>query len=176
MAKYVSISISILYTISITISVTTIYKSTVKDSGIVLIYPLKNILMNTKIYNPIDTDLAMLVNISRPQVDNYQIQKLKAIHRPEQKEFPSMPNERIVYNETRRRTRPWDNCWFSKKPEYIVRTVEEVFKMNPGYLLWCYEKLNIKWSTHTIKLFQTNKNFKLKTSNYDCNTFDSANY
>jgi hypothetical protein len=132
--------------------------------------------MNTKIYNPIDTDLAMLVNISKPQVDNYQIQKLKAIHRPEQKEFPCMPNERVVYYETRRRTRPWDNCWFSKKPEYIVRTVEEVFKMNPGYLLWCYEKLNIKWSTHTIKLFQTNKNFKLKTSYYDCNTFDSANY
>ena len=120
--------------------------------------------MNAKIYNPIDTDLAMLVNVSKPQVNNYQIQKLKANNRPEQKEFPSMPNERYSANlyENRRRTRPWDNCWFSNKPEYIIRTVEDVFKMNPGYVLWCYNNLYIKWSQHTIKMLQTNPNFKLK--------------
>ena len=107
---------------------------------------------------------------------DYKILELQRSHRPELKDFYDKPHDTGMYGNTRRRTRPWDNCWFSKKPEYIVRTVEEVFKMNPGYLLWCYDKLNIKWSTHTIKLFQTNKNFKLKTSNYDCNTFDSTDY
>ena len=171
-----SVSISILYTLTIyTISLITICKITVKDSGIAYL-PLKNILMITKIYDPIDTELAMLVNVSKPQINYYQIQKLKAKHRPEEKEFPSMPNERVVYNETRRRTRPWDNCWFSNKPEYIIHTVEEVFKMNPSYLQWCYNNLSIKWSQHTIKMFQTNPNFKLKNKTYDCYTFNSTNH
>lgn len=81
---------------------------------------------------------------------------LKKSHRPDYKIFDGMPNERIsviTRDETRRRTRPWDYCWFSNKPHIITLTVEEALNKYPSYILWCYDNLNIKWSTHTIKLF-----------------------
>jgi len=91
-----------------------------------------------------------------------QIQLLKDSHRPNQKSFYGQkPNE--YYHASRRvRTRPWDNCWFSNKPEIINLTVEEAINKHPKYMLWCYQNLNIKWSTHTIKLFDKikPKNFK----------------
>ena len=80
------------------------------------------------------------------------IQLLKDSHRPNQKAFYDKPNE-FSYPCNRVRTRPWDNCWFSNKPEIINLTVEEAIKQHPKYMLWCYANLNIKWSTHTIKLF-----------------------
>jgi hypothetical protein len=76
---------------------------------------------------------------------------LKAAQRPEKKVFVGKPHDSL--NGTRRRTRPWDNCWFSNKPQYIQLTVEEVFKINPSYILWCYDNLtSIKWSVHTMKM------------------------
>lgn len=32
-------------------------------------------------------------------------------------------------------------CWFSKTSEYQKMTVNEVFKVNPDYILWCYKTL-----------------------------------
>ena len=85
---------------------------------------------------------------------------------PSNKYFPNMPNERELEEyQKRRRTRPWDNCWFSNKPHIIILTVEEALNKYPDYILWCYKKLKIEWSTHTIKLIEA----KLKpvVPNYD---------
>lgn len=91
---------------------------------------------------------------------NYALQLLKYSHRPEHKSFPDMPNERVwTWNdEKRRRTRPWDNCWFSNKPEIISLTVEEAVSKHPDYILWCYKNLDIKWSVHTIRLIEASMN------------------
>lgn len=79
------------------------------------------------------------------------LQEYKQHHRPDDKKFVGKPNER----ECRRRvrTRPWDNCWFSNKPEVIMLTVEEAINKHLSYMLWCYANLNIKWSVHTVRLF-----------------------
>jgi hypothetical protein len=133
--------------------------------------------MNARLLKTFPSNSCMEAIVLRkyPELYNdYKILELQRSHRPEEKVFYDKPHDTGYY--TRRRTRPWDNCWFSKKPEYIVRTVEDVFKMNPGYLLWCYTNLNIKWSEHTIKLFKTNPNFKLKNKTYDCYTFNSTDY
>lgn len=81
---------------------------------------------------------------------DYKIIELQRSYRPEG-------------NYRTRRTRIYDYCWFSEKPQYIRHTVEDVFKMNPDYILWCYKNLYIQWSEHAIKMFKTNPNFKLKT-------------
>ena len=109
-----------------------------------------------------DTIEKIILEHYAPLYNQYMVVKLKRANLPEKQKFPGKLNERNVSNEKRKLTRPWDNCWFSNKPEYITRTVEEVFKLNPSYLLWCYDNLSIKWSEHTIKMFQTNPNFKLK--------------
>jgi hypothetical protein len=98
---------------------------------------------------------------------NYEIQMLKRSYRPEYQSFPDMPNERNLteYYETRRRTRPWDNCWFSNKPHIINLTVEQAVSQYPDYMLWCYNNLEIKWSTHTIKLFNAIQQKKLPSKN-----------
>lgn len=90
---------------------------------------------------------------------NYELKLLKHSHRPENKSFPDMPNERkwTWNDETRRRTRPWDQCWFSNKPHIISLTVEQAIVQYPDYILWCYTNLSIKWSTHTIKLLDALK-------------------
>jgi len=84
---------------------------------------------------------------------------LKNSHRPENKIFDGLPNERYSANmyENRRRTRPWDNCWFSNKPDVIVLTVEQAIRQYPDYMQWCYNNLEIKWSVHTIKLFKAHQ-------------------
>ena len=84
---------------------------------------------------------------------NYELQLLKHSNRPEYKNFYDKPHDTGWYG-TRRRTRPWDNCWFSNKPHIISLTVEEAVNQFPDYMLWCYNNLNIKWSVHTIKLFK----------------------
>jgi hypothetical protein len=89
---------------------------------------------------------------------NYLIQQLKHSHRPENKDFNGLPNERDTLWETRRRTRPWDNCWFSNKPHIISLTIEQAVRQYPDYMFWCYKNLQIKWSTHTIKLFDSINN------------------
>ena len=89
---------------------------------------------------------------------NYSIQQLKRSHRPENKDFIGLPNERDTLWETRKRTRPWDNCWFSNKPHIIKLTVEEAICQYPDYILWCYNNLSIKWSVHTIKLIEASMN------------------
>jgi hypothetical protein len=81
----------------------------------------------------------------------------KQSHRPENKEVYDKPNDTGNYG-TRRRTRPWDNCWFSNKPHIINLTVEQAVRQYPDYMLWCYNNLNIKWSTHAIKLFNSINN------------------
>jgi hypothetical protein len=87
--------------------------------------------------------------------EDYKILKIKESHRPEEKSFAGKLNERNVSGETRKRTRPWDNCWFSNKPHIIILTVEEAYKRYPSYILWCYKNLSIKWSVHTIKMFES---------------------
>jgi hypothetical protein len=80
---------------------------------------------------------------------------LKESQRPENKMFIGK-NERYTTAkgmETRKLTRPWDYCWFSNKPHIIELTVEEAIAKYPQYILWCYNNLSIKWSMHTIKLF-----------------------
>lgn len=89
-------------------------------------------------------------------ISQYLIE-LKRFHRPENKVFPGMPNERstvLMGYEVRKSTRPWDNCWFSNKPYIVSLTVEQAVRRYPVYMLWCYDNLNIMWSSHTIKLFK----------------------
>lgn len=85
--------------------------------------------------------------------EQYIIVKLKRANLPDKQQFPGKLNERNVADETRKLTRPWDKCWFSNKPHIITLTVEEAIEKYPDYILWCYKNLSIKWSTHTIKLF-----------------------
>lgn len=82
-----------------------------------------------------------------------QLYFYKQSHRPENKEVYDKPNDTGNYG-TRRRTRPWDNCWFSNKPHIINLTVEDAIRKHPDYMLWCYNNLNIKWSVHTVRLFE----------------------
>ena len=85
--------------------------------------------------------------------DSCDLYFMKLAHRPENKQFLEKPHER--YCDKRKRTRPWDNCWFSNKPHIINLTVEQAIKKYPQYMLWCYTNLkNIQWSVHTIKMFQ----------------------
>jgi len=85
--------------------------------------------------------------------EQYIIVKLKRASLPDKQQFPGKLNERNTADEKRKLTRPWDNCWFSNKPHIIALTVEEAIEKYPDYILWCYKNLSIKWSTHTIKLF-----------------------
>ena len=96
---------------------------------------------------------------------NSDLIKLKQASRPNNKIFNGLPNERDTTWETRQRTRPWDYCWFSNKPHIIVLTVEQALNKYPDYILWCYKKLSIKWSTHTIKLIEAK--FKPIVPSYD---------
>lgn len=89
---------------------------------------------------------------SRRRVINPIVQ-LKNSKRPENQSFPEKKHERKFGSEKRRRTRPWDCCWFSNKPHIIVLTVEEALNKYPEYMLWCYQNLEISWSTYTIKMF-----------------------
>lgn len=81
-----------------------------------------------------------------------QLYYYKKSHRPENKKVYDKPND-TGYG-TRRRTRPWDKCWFSNRYDIIFLTVEEAVRQHPDYMLWCYNNLNIKWSVHTVKLFE----------------------
>jgi hypothetical protein len=85
---------------------------------------------------------------------NY-LRQLKKSHRPEMKSFDNKPNERNAPWETRKCTRPWDNCWFSNKPYIVGLTVEQALNMYPNYIIWCYKNLNIKWSVHTVRLIES---------------------
>ena len=76
----------------------------------------------------------------------------KQSHRPENKKVYDKPHDTGEYG-TRRRSRPWDNCWFSNKPHIISLTIEEAISKHPDYMLWCYKNLSIKWSVHTVRLF-----------------------
>lgn len=75
----------------------------------------------------------------------------KKSHRPENKKVYDKPND-TGYG-TRRRTRPWDKCWFSNRYDIIFLTVEQAVRQHPDYMLWCYKNLSIKWSVHTVRLF-----------------------
>lgn len=86
--------------------------------------------------------------------------EFKEFHKPTNRTFYDKPNEKACMK--RVRTRPWDFCWFSNKPEIIRLTVEEALISHQSYMLWCYANLNIKWSVHTIKLFD-----KVKPANFE---------
>lgn len=92
-------------------------------------------------------------NVWKMTTQEKQLYFYKQSHRPENKKVYDKPNDTGNYG-TRRRTRPWDNCWFSNKPHIISLTVEEALSKYPDYILWCYEKLSIKWSVHTIRLIE----------------------
>jgi hypothetical protein len=82
--------------------------------------------------------------------------KSKKKQRPENKVFDSMPNERdSSYGYKRRCTRPWDNCWFSNKPDVICLTIEQACSYNPSYMKWIYKNLTyIKWSVYSIRILE----------------------
>ena len=86
-------------------------------------------------------------------IEEQMLYALKKSNRPEYKDFDNKPHDNGNYG-TRRRTRPWDNCWFSNKPDIIKLTVEEAINKHPNYIYWCYKNLSIKWSVHTIKLIE----------------------
>jgi hypothetical protein len=111
-------------------------------------------------YLPSNSCMESVIVSKHPELyDAYKLFAFKRSHRPEQKTFHDKPHDQGMYGYgTRRRTRPWDNCWFSNKPEIIVLTVEQAVKKHPQYMLWCYSNLRIKWSTHTIKLLEGLKN------------------
>lgn len=98
------------------------------------------------------------------------LMEFKQFHRPDEKKFEGKPHERKDVKR-RGRTRPWDNVWFSNRPEIIMLTVEEAIQQHLSYMLWCYANLNIKWSVHTVKLFDkvkpANFEFKFSTNYYD---------
>tara|TARA_R110000868_G_scaffold356239_1_gene617789 strand:- start:82 stop:579 length:498 start_codon:yes stop_codon:yes gene_type:complete len=123
---------------------------------------IKNDLEDSK-YKDYTIDCFMVGNIIYYHVyPRYisEIQKLKQKHRPENKEFLEKPHERLCG--IRKRTRPWDNCWFSNKPNIINLTVEQAIIQHPQYMLWCYSNLTgISWSVHTIKIFE---DLKIKSS------------
>jgi hypothetical protein len=83
----------------------------------------------------------------------YKLRQLKNAHRPENKKVYDKPHDTGEYG-TRRRSRPWDNCWFSNKPHIISLTIEEAISKYPDYMKWCYKNLSIKWSVHTVRLFE----------------------
>jgi hypothetical protein len=94
----------------------------------------------------------MIMTFTYPQeLQINNIISLKEKHRPENKNFYGLPNEREIVK-ARQRTRPWDNCWFSNKPHIINLTVEQAIKFYPSYMKWIYQNLSINWSTHTLKL------------------------
>jgi hypothetical protein len=96
-------------------------------------------------------------NVWKMTTKEKQLYFYKQSHRPENKKVYDKPNDTGNYG-TRRRTRPWDNCWFSNKPHIINLTVEEAICQYPDYILWCYKNLSIKWSVHTIKLIEASMN------------------
>ena len=96
-------------------------------------------------------------NVWKMTTKEKQLYFYKQSHRPENKKVYDKPNDTGNYG-TRRRTRPWDNCWFSNKPHIIKLTVEEAICQYPDYILWCYKNLSIKWSVHTIKLIEASMN------------------
>ena len=81
-----------------------------------------------------------------------ELMYIKYKARPEFQEF-DMKNDRGNYG-TRRRTRPWDKCWFSNKPQLINITVEEACNLYPSYMKLIYNNLNIKWSVYSIQIFE----------------------
>jgi hypothetical protein len=81
-----------------------------------------------------------------------ELMYIKHKARPEFQIF-DMKNDKGNYG-TRRRTRPWDNCWFSNKPQLINITVEEACNLYPSYMKWIYNNLNIKWSVYSIQIFE----------------------
>jgi len=43
-------------------------------------------------------------------------------------------------------------CWFSRIPEHKVRTVNEVLKADPAYIVWCRENLkHLRFATGLTK-------------------------
>ena len=81
-----------------------------------------------------------------------ELMYIKHKARPEFQIF-DMKNDKGNYG-TRRRTRPWDKCWFSNKPQLINITVEEACNLYPSYMKWIYRNLNIKWSVYTIEILK----------------------
>ena len=95
-----------------------------------------------------------MIRTQYPHLYNrYKLIQLKRSHRPENKKVYDKPHDTGEYG-TRRRTRPWDNCWFSNKPHIINLTVEDAVRRYPDYMLWCYKNLSIKWSVHTVRLIE----------------------
>jgi hypothetical protein len=81
----------------------------------------------------------------------YLLLKNKELQKPYNKTFYDKPYEKMGY--TRKCTRPWDNCWFSNKPDIITLTVEQACIYYPNYMKWVYTNLtSIKWSVYTIQL------------------------
>lgn len=43
-------------------------------------------------------------------------------------------------------------CWFSKKPEYKSKTVNDVLKLDPDYIIWCKNNLSyLRFATGLTK-------------------------
>jgi hypothetical protein len=94
----------------------------------------------------------MTFGAQSPVQSTLEIKRLKHRARPEFQYF-EMKNDYST-NGTRRRTRPWDKCWFSNKPSLINVTVEEACTLQPSYMKWVYCNLNIKWSVYTIEILK----------------------
>jgi|LakMenEpi03Aug12_release.lakeMendotaPanAssembly.Ray.scaffolds.fasta_scaffold825769_2 hypothetical protein len=121
--------------------------------------------MNASVLELLPSNACMenIIRTKHPELySQYKLIELKRSHRPEEKRFYDKPNDTGNYG-TRRRSRPWDNCWFSNKPHIISLTIEEAISKHPDYMLWCYKNLAIKWSTHTVRLIESKIQEKTKT-------------
>jgi hypothetical protein len=120
--------------------------------------------MNASILELLPSNACMesIIRTKHPELySQYKLIELKRSHRPEEKRFYDKPHDTGEYG-TRRRSRPWDNCWFSNKPHIIILTIEEALNKYPDYIMWCYKNLDIKWSVHTVKLIQSKMERKTK--------------
>ncbi len=53
---------------------------------------------------------------------------------------------------------PKSTCRFSTKLQYKLKTVEEVFVIDPAYITWCYYNLKeLKWSYRIYTMVSTYK-------------------
>ena len=93
-----------------------------------------------------------LVKAPITREERAMIARMKFAHLPCNKTFYDKPHDTGMF--TRRRTRPWDNCWFSNKPEIIVLTVEQAVKKHPQYMKWIYSNLSINWSVYSIQMLE----------------------
>ena len=112
--------------------------------------------MNSQLlkYFPNSSCMENVIVNKHPELYNeYKLLQYKRSHRPEKKIVYNKPYDNGIGK--RRVTRPWDNCWFSNKPDIISLTVEEAALKHPKYMKWVYQNLTrIKWSVFSIRILE----------------------